>query len=165
MPCFGKRSYMSTQSRVPVGASSPSTVTPLWRNPAYLLLWSGQAISEVGNHASQLAFPLLILSVTHSPVQAGIASALRSLVNLVVGLPAGALIDQWDRKRTMIICDIGRAIALGSIALAWVLQRLTIGHIYLVASVEGLLFVFFSLAEASALPHVVANSQLPDATA
>jgi predicted MFS family arabinose efflux permease len=156
---------MSTQSRAPVGASAASTIAPLWRNPAYLLLWSGQAISEVGNQASQLAFPLLILSVTHSPIQAGIASALRSLVNLVVGLPAGAFIDQWDRKRTMILCDIGRAITLGSIAVAWMLHRLTIGQIYLVAIVEGMLFVFFSLAESSALPHVVAKTQLPAATA
>ncbi len=89
-----------------------STIMPLWRNPAYLLLWSGQAISEIGNQASQTAFPLLILGLTHSPIQAGIASALRSLAYLVVGLPAGALIDRWDRKRTMILCDAGRALAL-----------------------------------------------------
>jgi predicted MFS family arabinose efflux permease len=142
-----------------------TTVTPLWRNPAYLLLWSGQAISETGNQASRLAFPLLILSLTHSPIQAGIAGALRSLAYLIVGLPAGALIDRWNRKRIMILCDLGRAMALGSIALAWALHRLTMGQIYLVAVTEGMLFVFFSVAESSALPHVVDKTQLSDATA
>ena len=39
-------------------------------------------------------------------------------------LPAGALIDHWDRKRVMILCDTGRALALGSIPVALVLGRL-----------------------------------------
>src|SRR5689334_22342506 len=136
---------------------------PLWRNRNYLLLWSGQAISSVGGEASQLAFPLLVLAVTHSPVQAGIAGALRALAYLFLGLPAGALVDRWDRKRTMILCDAGRALALGSIALA--LDHLTMAQIYLVSVLEGTLYVFFGLAESAALPQVVAKSQLPAATA
>ena len=74
-------------------ASQDSRPEPLWRNHNYLLLWSGQAISAVGGEASQLAFPLLILSLTHSPAQAGFAGALRSLAYLLLGLPAGALVD------------------------------------------------------------------------
>src|SRR6185437_3666870 len=73
--------------------SSHSRPLPLWRNRNYLLLWSGQAISSVGGEASQLAFPLLVLAVTNSPVQAGIAGALRALAYLFLGLPAGALVD------------------------------------------------------------------------
>src|ERR1051326_2298529 len=138
---------------------------PLWRNRAYLLLWGGQAISSVGGSASQLAFPLLILVVTHSPAQAGFAGALRSLAYLRLGLPAGALIDRWDRKRTMILCDVGRALALGSIPLALALHQLTMLQIYLVSLIEGILFVFFGLADSAALPRVVAKRQLPAATA
>ncbi len=156
---------MPSESRISVGDLPTSTVAPLWRNPAYLLLWSGQAISSAGNEATLLAFPLLILSVTHSPIQAGIASALRSLACLIVGLPAGALVDRWDRKRTMILCDAGRALALGSVALALILHYLTMVQVYLVAAVEGTLFVFFSLSQSSALPHVVDKSQLAAATA
>jgi predicted MFS family arabinose efflux permease len=137
----------------------------LWRNRDYVLLWSGQAISSVGGSASQLAFPLLILVVTHSPAQAGFAGALRSLAYLLLGLPAGALIDRWDRKRTMIACDIGRALALGSIPLAMALHHLTMAQIYLVSLIEGVLYVFFGLAESAALPRVVAKEQLPAATA
>lgn len=138
---------------------------PLWRNREYLLLWSGQAVSELGSSASQLAFPLLILTLTHSPAQAGIAGALRSLAYLLLGLPAGALIDRWDRKRTMMLCDVGRALAMGSIPLAMALNHLTILHLYAVSLIEGALFVFFGLAESAALPHVVAKEQLPAATA
>ncbi len=138
---------------------------PLWRNRDYLLLWSGQAISSVGSSASELALPLLILSITHSPAQAGFAGALRSLAYLLLGLPAGALIDRWDRKRLMIFCDAGRALALGSIPLALALNHLAMAQLYLVSLIEGTLYVFFSLAESAALPRVVAREQLPAATA
>src|SRR5579863_2624707 len=96
-------------------SSHQSKRASLWRNRDYMLLWSGQVVSNMGSQVSQLAFPLFILLLTHSPVQAGLAGALRALPYLIFSLPAGALIDRWDRKRVMILCDSGRALALGSI--------------------------------------------------
>ena len=84
---------------------------PLWHNRDYLLLWSGQTISSIGSGISELAFPLLVLALTHSPAQAGFASALRTLPYFIFTLPGGALIDRWNRKRVMILCDAGRAIS------------------------------------------------------
>lgn len=136
----------------------------LWRNRDYLLLWGGQAVSSLGGATSELALPLMILGLTGSPAQAGFAAALRSLAYLLMGLPAGAFIDRWDRKRTMIFCDAGRAVAMGSIPLALSLGRLSMAQIYTVALVEGTLFVFFSLAQTAALPRVVGKSQLSAAT-
>lgn len=156
---------MATNSNGTPEAAAVTRPTPLWRNRDYLLLWGGQAVSSVGSEASLLALPLLILSLTHSPAQAGLAGALRSLAYVLLGMPAGALIDRWNRKRTMIFCDIGRAVALGSIPLALALGRFTIAQLYLVSFLEGTLFVFFTLAESAALPRVVAKVQLPAATA
>jgi MFS family permease len=138
---------------------------PLWRNRDYLLLWGGQTVSSVGTQASTLAFPLLILLLTHSPAQAGIAGGLRTLPYVVFSLPVGALIDRWDRKRVMILCDAGRVLALGSIPVAAALGSLTVAQLYLVALVEGSLYVFFNLAEVACLPRVVPAEQLPAATA
>lgn len=76
----------------------------LWRNADFLLLWSGQAVSALGSSVSRLALPLLTLALTHSPAQAGFIAALQSLPYLLFSLPAGALIDRWDRKRVMIRC-------------------------------------------------------------
>ena len=137
--------------------------TSLWRNRDYLLLWSGQLISTTGSGISQIAFPLLALAVTGSPAQAGLVSALRSLSYVLFTLPAGALLDRWDRKRFMIICDIGRALCLVSIPLALMLGQLTIIQIYIVAFVSGTLGVFFDIAELACLPQVVAQEQLPGA--
>ena len=146
---------MPTQDR------SPS----LWRNRDYMLLWSGQLVSNIGTQVSQLAFPLLVLAFTHSPAQAGLAGALRSLPYLLFSLPAGALVDRWDRKRVMIVCDTGRALALASIPLALALNRLTFLQVLVVTALEGTFFVFFSLAEAACLPRVVLKEQLPAAVA
>lgn len=146
-------------------AKAASQPVPLWRNGDFLLLLGGQAVSSVGSQVSLLAFPLLILAVTRSPVQAGLITGLRGLPFALFCLPAGALIDRWDRKRVMILCDIGRALALGSIPLAFGLGHLTLAQLYVVSLIEGTLFVFFSLAEAACLPRVVAKEQIPAATA
>ncbi len=150
-------------SSEPPGSDGKSTT--LWRNRDYMLLWSGQMVSSIGTQASTLAFPLLILAVTRSPAQAGFASALRAVPYVIFSLPAGALIDRWNRKLVMLLCDAGRAIALGSIPVALALGRLTVAQLYIVSVVEGSLFVFFNIAEAACLPRVVAKAQLPAATA
>jgi MFS family permease len=82
-----------------------------------MVLWSSQVVSTVGTRVSSIAFPLLVLAVTHSPAGAGVVGFAQTLPFLLLYLPAGAFIDRWDRKRTMLACDAGRAGALGSIAI------------------------------------------------
>ncbi|MHB8595198.1 MAG: MFS transporter [Ktedonobacteraceae bacterium] len=135
----------------------------LWRNLDYLLLWGGQTISTIGTGVSTIAYPLLVLMVTGSPAQAGFISALRALIYMVLVLPAGALLDRWDRKQVMIICDVGRALSLGSIALAAAFGHLTLLQLYITSLVEVALGTFFNIAEISCIPQVVAKEQLPAA--
>jgi predicted MFS family arabinose efflux permease len=130
-----------------------------------MLLWSGQVVSTLGSAASSIIYPLLILALTGSPAAAGIASALGSLPYLLFSLPAGALIDRWDRKRVMILCDIGRALTVFTVPVALWLDVLTVWQLYVAAFVEGTLFVFFNIAEVAALPRVVPTTQLPQAAA
>ncbi len=146
------------------GVAERPKAAGLWRNRDWTLLWSGQLVSVVGTQVSQLAYPLLMLALTNSPAQAGFLSAARILPYLLLGLPAGALVDRWDRRRVMIICDAGRALALGSIPLAIAFGRLTLAQLYAVALIEGALNVFFNLAETAALTRVVSREQIPAAT-
>ena len=148
----------------PGGAIGKPKTARLWGNRDWLLLWSGQLVSVVGTQVSQLAYPLLMLALTKSPAQAGFISAARTLPYLLLGLPAGALVDRWNRKRVMILCDAGRALALGSIPLALALGRLTLAQLYGVALVEGVLNVFYNLAETAALTRIVTREQIPAAT-
>ncbi len=71
----------------------------LWHNRNYLLLWSGQIVSSIGTQVSDIAFPFLVLALTNSPAQAGFVGAAGTLPYFIFSLPAGALIDRWDRTR------------------------------------------------------------------
>lgn len=136
----------------------------LWRNRDYMLLWSGQLVSILGTGVSQIALPLLVLALTRSPAQAGLIAATQTVPYIVFSLPAGALIDRWDRKAVMICCDATRALAFGSIPLAHVFGYLTIVQLYVVALVVGTAYVFFNIAEVAALPQVVSAEQVAQAT-
>lgn len=151
---------MHAEQGVPTGE-----IAPLWKNRDYLLLWIGQMISVIGTQVTQIAFPLLVLALTDSAAYAGFVAAARTVPYLLFTLPADALVDRWDRKRTMIICGLGSACALGSIAFAYVFESVTIPHIVIVSFVEGTFAVVYGLAETSALPHVVSKAQLPAAVA
>ncbi|MBO0783451.1 MAG: MFS transporter, partial [Ktedonobacteraceae bacterium] len=137
----------------------------LWRNRDYLLLVSGQNISRLGTGISQLAFPLLALTLTGSAAQAGIIGTLAFIPQLLFGLVVGALVDRLNRKRVMIICDLGRAAVFASIALLHSLRALPIFLLYFLVPVDGILAVFFNLSATARLPHVVERDQLPTAVA
>jgi predicted MFS family arabinose efflux permease len=126
----------------------------------------------LGSGISGIVFPLLILAITTDLVNpqgntviAGMAGALGSLPYLLFSLPVGALIDRWNRKRVMMICDAFRALNSASIPLAIFLDGLTIWQLLINAFIEGTFFVFFNIAEVAALPRVVDRRQLPQASA
>jgi MFS family permease len=92
----------------PVGASRWTR----WRNRDYTLLWSGQTISAVGTPISQLALPLLVYAITGSVALTGLAGALEVVPYVCLSLPAGALVDRWDRTHVMVLRTTCRALAL-----------------------------------------------------
>jgi len=151
-------SQNNSESEQPsVSSSHPKS---LWRNRDYMLLWNGQAISDLGGAVSELAFPLLVLAVTHSPAQAGFVAAMRALPATLFSLFAGVLVDRWNRKWIMLVCDTGRALSLASIPIAYALGHLTIWQLYVTAFLEGTLMIVFTLAKTAAVPQVVTRAQL-----
>lgn len=154
---------MTTQpkeaARLPTGNGN----RPLWRNFNYLALVGGQGISSLGTYMTDLALPLLALAITHSAVQTGLIIALRGLVMNILSLLAGAMADRWNRKRLMIYCEFGNALVTGSIPLAYFVGHLTLVQFYLVATIQGALFVFYQMAESSALRHTIPRAQLASA--
>lgn len=136
----------------------------LWRNRDYMILWSGQLVSVLGTSVSQLALPLLVLALTRSPAQTGLAALLETLPYVILALPAGALVDRWNRKSVMILADLGRFASFVVIPLAAAIGRLSVLLIYAAVTVHGVLMTFFSMAEVAALAQVVSREQLPVAT-
>ena len=138
---------------------------PLHRNRDFLLLMGGQTVSSIGTRMSAVSFPLLVLAMTRSPAKAGLTGFFGTLPYALGYLAAGVLVDRWDRKRLMIVCDTLRAGAFASIPIAYALGYLTVGQVWAVAFLEGTGFVFFSLAEFAAIPNIVDEAQIPLATA
>ncbi|MGC4941635.1 MFS transporter [Kribbella sp. DT2] len=100
--------------------SEPGTPRPpsLWHNRDFMLLWSGQVLSILGTRMSSVAVPLVVLAMTGSAGKAGVAGFVSTLPYLLFYLPAGALVDRWDRRRVMLWSEAGRIVALGSIPVA-----------------------------------------------
>src|SRR5689334_11150623 len=111
-----------------------------------MLLQIGQLLSNVGTQTTSIAYPLLVLAVTHSPAKAGIVTFARFLSFALFTLPAGVAADRWSRKRLMIAADGVRVLATGSLGAAILFDRLAFWEVALVAFVEGAGAALFSAA-------------------
>jgi hypothetical protein len=151
-----------TSAVPPGGESRPA---PLWRNRSFNLLWTSQSLSDLGSSISRLAIPLLVLTVTRSPVQAGLVGTAGLLAGLLCRLPAGVLIDRIDRRKAMIVCDVIRLVAYLALALAVLRGRAGLPAIVAVAVLNAACSTVFSTAEHSALRNIVPAVQFPAAVA
>jgi MFS family permease len=138
---------------------------PLRRNRDFVLLQLGQGLSTLGSTSTYVAYPLLVLALTHSPAKAGAVGFANVLPYALFALLAGVVADRVDRKRLMIAMDLVRAAAMASIVAALAAGVLTFWQVAAVAFVEGSAFVFFNIAEIGALRSVVSRRQLPEAAA
>ncbi|MEH1164364.1 MFS transporter [Micromonospora sp. CPCC 205539] len=142
------------------------TSTPprnLRRHHDFRLLLGGRLVSQLGDQLQSLALPLLVVALTGSSTQAGIVLGLQTVVYLVFGLLAGALVDRWDRRTTMIWSEIGRAALTATVPVAAAAGVLGMPQLYAVAVLNGVLSTLFGAANSSALPNIVTRDDLPRA--
>ncbi|TMD23372.1 MAG: MFS transporter [Chloroflexi bacterium] len=133
----------------------------LWRHPDFLKLWAGESVSVFGSQVTVLAVPTVAILILHAgPFQVGILSALEFLAFPTLGLVAGVYADRLRRRPIMIVCDIGRGLALGSIPVAFLLNLLTLEQLYFVALLTGIFTVFFDVSYQSYLPALVDRPNL-----
>lgn len=144
----------------PSAGAGHAAPAPLRRNRDFLLLWGGVGLTLLGARACVVAYPFLVLWKTGEARDAGLVGFAGLLPNLLVQLPAGALVDRWDRRRLMIVCDIGAVLVAGSVAAAVLADRIGLAHLVAAAFAESTLAVFYQLAERAAVRHVVPAEQL-----
>ncbi len=129
--------------------------------PDFQRLWAGQAISQIGSNITSVGLPLTaVLVLGASPLQMGILSGAGAGAVLVFGLFAGAWADRLRRRPIMIAADLGRAVVLGIIPLFAALNRLTIGHLYLVTMASGILTVLFEVSYQAYLPSLISRENI-----
>ena len=131
---------------------------PLTRNSAFMHLWAGQTAAQVGFQVGTLATSAIAITVLHATeTQIGLLSGLQTLAFLLVGLPAGAWVDGWRKRRVMIAANLARIAALVSIPIAYAFSSLALTHLMVVAALLGLSTVFFDVAYQSYVPMIASK--------
>jgi MFS family permease len=119
-----------------VETNVPRTV-PLRSNWRFQTLWLGSTSGFLGMEAADVGYPLVILAITGSPAHAGLFGFVQLFVGLLLGLPAGRLVDRHDRRRILLLAEGIRFAAAASVAFALAVHDLTLAHLLVVAAVLG----------------------------
>jgi MFS family permease len=144
---------------------APGALSTLRANRNFRLLWIGQILSDLGSQIGSLAYPLLVLALTHSPLIAGAVGTAASGAAFAVRLPAGALADRLDRRRTMILCDGARTVALAVLAVLVATHVVAWPVVMVVAVIDRMADTLFTPASMAALPLIVEDQHLEAAWA
>jgi MFS family permease len=133
----------------------------LWRHGDFLKLWSAETISQFGTQVSLLAIPFVAVVVLDaSTFQVAALGVVEFLPFIIFTLPAGVWVDRLPRRPILISGDLGRAALLASIPIAYLLDVLTLGQLYVVGFLVGICTVFFDVAYQSYLPSLVERQQI-----
>jgi MFS family permease len=150
---------VTTSPTLPAAAPRPSLI----RNRDFQKLWTAETISVFGSQIRELAIPVVaVLILKVSPFEVALLGTIEFLPFILFTLPAGAWVDRLRRRPIMIVGDLGRAVALGSIPLVFAINpaALTIWQLYAVGFITGTLTVFFDVSNQSYLPSIVERDEL-----
>jgi MFS family permease len=138
----------------------------LRENATFRSYWGAHTVSLFGDQISLLAIPLVaVLTLDASAADMGYLTAVALVPNLLFALHAGAWVDRRGRRRrTMIVCDLGRASLLVSVPVAYAFDALTFAQLYAVAFGAGALAVVFNVSDASLFQTIVPRDRFVEAS-
>jgi MFS family permease len=122
--------------------------------------WTGQTISNLGSSFTFLALPLIVFQLTGSAINLAITTTAFFLPYLLFGLVIGAWVDRVDRKRLMILVDLGRAAVIASIPAFAAVDALSVWWIYAATFLTSTLTIAFDSSEFAAIPSLVDRDDL-----
>ncbi len=125
----------------------------IWKNRSFVILLSGQWVSQVGNALFIMAVSWYVLTRTHNRTLLGYVMAVEGLAG-IAAMISGVYADRWNRKGTLVVTDIIRAILAAALALWLVSGHLTIWELALGLLVLNLLATLFQAAQGGYLPEV-----------
>jgi MFS family permease len=138
----------------------------LWRDRSFLLLWSGETISQTGAQISMVAVPLTAISALHAgPTEVSLLTALQYAPVFLITLFAGVWLDRHRRRPVLIWTSIARFALILLIPLSYLTDLLSLGLLYLVTFGVGLLTAVFDVAYVVYLSSLVPRDRLIEANA
>lgn len=126
----------------------------------FRLLFTGQAVSFIGDQFHLIALPWLVLTLTHDPLQLGAVLAVAGIPRALLMLVGGVWADRHSPRTIMLISDALRFIVTAGLAIAVLAGTAQIWMVYVLAGVFGVVSGFFMPAAQAALPRVVDEAQL-----
>jgi MFS family permease len=122
------------------------------------LLWFGQVISMAGDWVLYASLAFYVYTLTGSVLASGSMMIVSTVPRVFLGSVAGVFVDRWDRRRTMIVADLGRAAVL--LSLLAVHSAAGMWIVYLAALADSALSQFFGPAKNALVPRIVTTDQL-----
>ncbi|GAB3182473.1 fucose permease [Micromonospora palomenae] len=123
--------------------------------------WAAGTTSLVGSAVGGVALPLTALTVLDATAfEMGLVAAAGYVAWLVIGLPAGVIVQRLPLRGAQVGADLARAVAVASIPLAWWWGWLTVAQLVVVALVVSFANVLFDVANSTFLPAIVGREQL-----
>lgn len=150
----------------PPEATKIVTYREILQNRNFRLLWMGQAITTFGSYFTRVAIPIYVYTITDSYGQLGFSFFVSVLPSLLFGLFAGAFVDRWDRRRTMINTDLlNFALLCCLIAVIVTLDApgmvpIKLGAIYVITFFSSILREIFNPARIAIFTEVVDEKSL-----
>jgi len=126
----------------------------------FLLIWFGQLTSGVGSRLSSFALGIWVLKTTGSTTQFALIFVSMAVPALLIAPFAGALVDRWDRRRTLLACDAISAIVQMAMAALLMTGRLQIWHLYIGVGITAVASAFHGPAYAASIPLLATREQL-----
>lgn len=139
------------------------TVFRAFTHRSFVLLWSGQIISRLGDSLFTIALAWWVLQKTGSATAMGIVLICEQIPMLLCLLFGGVAVDRFPRVRLMLASDILRGGLIVLIASLAFLQWLELWHILVLSALFGVVDAFFSPAYTALVPDLVPTELLPSA--
>jgi MFS family permease len=140
---------------------------PTALGPTFRWLWASNLVANIGDGILLAAGPLLVTTLTREPLAVAGATFVQWLPAVIVGIPAGAIVDRVDRRRLTIIVNVARAAVLGTLAATIAIGIVSLPILYvalfILASAESISDNANSALLATSVPKHrlgVANSRL-----
>jgi MFS family permease len=140
-------------------------IRPLRESPPFRRLFFGQAISYIGGEIAFIAIPIQLYGLTHSTLQVGLLSLSALFPLLIAPLVGGAVADAIDRRRMLLLSEIGFALISVLLAVNAMLPHPRVWALYVLSAVGTTIFSFGLPALRSLLPRIVAKDQIVAASA
>ncbi|MBD8051160.1 MFS transporter [Limnohabitans radicicola] len=138
----------------------------LFRIPGYARLWGSILLSNLGAQLTMIVLPLTAVVVLHaSPTQMGLLGAMELLPFVVLSLPAGVYLDRIRKLPVYISGELLMAAMLVSVPIAWTLDMLSMGWLYVVGIGAGVVYTVAGSASQIVLTQLVGRDQLVKAHA